>query len=264
VTRPDHAHDFSDADRDTDADPSALRRLVMDQFLEPGGAAVRLFTTATLAEAGDDPFSSDAYARQSAQGERLVAGTEPLTGSPVVAVNYHEIADENRPAVEERLRRLRDLGPVLDPDVDATEAHGPRIVVGVYDCYRDATLFVTDLCHRLGLRAWVFPVFEVGDEPGTAGVGDAELADIAEVHELGFHTASHVRVDQVTEANVDQEVRDVVARLTELGGRPPRLGAWRGGSRWDESHLGDRVLRELGVRYVMSNWALERIDPAHP
>ena len=93
--------DFYDADVPTDANPSRLRRVILAQAHEPGGAAVLLFTSATLADAapgvprgavdldpveqvaraaqelGTDPgtlelFTADAYLLQSALGERLL------------------------------------------------------------------------------------------------------------------------------------------------------------------------------------------------
>ena len=84
--------DFYDADVPTDANPSRLRRVILAQALEPGGAVVVLFTGATLAgvaagepglaartatELGIDPgaldlFTADAYLLQSALGERLL------------------------------------------------------------------------------------------------------------------------------------------------------------------------------------------------
>ncbi len=97
--------DFYDPDVPTDADPSPLRRVILAQAFEPGGAVVVLFTPATLAgtgadtgqdaggEGGEDPaatveataaaleldpvlpelFTPDAYLLQSALGDRLLA-----------------------------------------------------------------------------------------------------------------------------------------------------------------------------------------------
>lgn len=196
------------------------------------------------------------------------AHSQTLLGSPLLACNYHQILRENRSEVEARLRRLVGFGAPLelDRDVPLTDgaAPGPRIIVGFYDSYRDAGLFGADLCHRLGIRAVFFPVFEPFDEPGTADLTDEELADIAEVHEIGFHTASHRSAAEVTEDTVEREVDEPVRRITELAGRPPRLGAWRGGARFDETLLGNRRLRELGVRYLMSNWSVEVVPPASP
>ena len=188
-----------------------------------------------------------------------------LLDSPLLACNYHFILPENRDAVEARLRRLVQLGESLDLDADVPasdrSAPRPRIVVGFYDSYREAGLFGADLCHRLGIRAYFFPVFEPFDEEGTADLTDAELADIAEVHEIGFHSASHRSAAEITEENLAREVDEPVARITELAGRPPRVGAWRGGARFDDSLLGDRRLRELGVGYLMSNWSVEVVPP---
>jgi peptidoglycan/xylan/chitin deacetylase (PgdA/CDA1 family) len=184
-----------------------------------------------------------------------------LLTSPLLACNYHYIYPENREAVEARLRRLVQLGPTLDLDADVPPVDGvvpgPRIVVGFYDSYREAALFGADLCHRLGIRAFFFPVFEPFDEVGTADLTDAELADIAQVHEIGFHSSSHRSAAEITEENLVREVDEPVRRITELAGRPPRVGAWRGGSRFDDSLLANRRLRELGVRYLMSNWSVE-------
>lgn len=285
MSRASSADDFSAPDSPADADASPLRRLVLAQLEQPGGAAVQLLTTALLAapepygdpalveatardlglERTPAPFAPDAYLLQSALGERLLADPDRVTGSPVVALNLHELPVEHRAAFTERLRRLRDVGPVLDPDTDVTTASGPRVVVGLYDGYRDATLHAADVCHDLGLRAWVLPLFETNpDEPDVAGLSDDELADLATVHELGFHTASHARVEDLTEADLAHEVTEVHARLTAIAGRPPRTGAWLGGSRWDERHLGNRALRDLGVATLVSNWALEAVPAPHP
>ena len=194
------------------------------------------------------------------------ARSRALLDSPVLACNYHHIPRENRGAVEARLRRVVQFGASLDLDADVAagggDAAGPRIVVGFYDSYRDAGLFGADLCHRLGIRAFFFPVFEPFDESGTADLTDAELADIAEVHEIGFHSASHRSAAEVTEANLEREVVEPVRRITELAGRPPRVGAWRGGARFDDSLVANQRLRELGVRYLFSNWSVEVVPPS--
>jgi len=192
------------------------------------------------------------------------ARSRALLGSPLLACNYHHIPTENRGAVEERLRRLVELGASLDLDADVPAtgvAPGPRIVVGFYDSYREAGLFGADLCHRLGIRAYFFPVFEPYDEPGTADLTDAELADIAQVHEIGFHSSSHRSAAEITQETLDREVVEPVRRITELAGRPPRVGAWRGGARFDDSLVANRRLRELGLRYLMSNWSVEVVPP---
>lgn len=54
MTRDSHDGDFYEADAPTDASPSPLRAVILAQALEPGGAAVVLFTSATLAAATGD------------------------------------------------------------------------------------------------------------------------------------------------------------------------------------------------------------------
>ena len=193
------------------------------------------------------------------------ARSAALLHSPLLACNYHFILRENRDAVEARLRRLLRLGAGLDLDADVAAVDGvlpgPRIVVGFYDSYREAGLFGADLCHRLGIRAYFFPVFEPFDEEGTADLTDAELADIATVHEIGFHSSSHRSAVEITEQNLEREVDGPVRRITELAGRPPRVGAWRGGARFDDSLLANRRLRELGLGYLMTNWSVEVVPP---
>ena len=96
--------DFYDPDVPTDADPSRLRRVILAQAFEPGGAVVVLFTSATLDSDPDsdsdsdsdytggddlvgatarelqldgvlpDLFTADAYLLQSALGDRLLPG----------------------------------------------------------------------------------------------------------------------------------------------------------------------------------------------
>jgi len=204
------------------------------------------------------------------------ARSRALLTSPLLACNYHVIAPENRDAVETRLRRLVEFGASLDLDADVPAPDGqaydgsrhdgpwpgPRIVVGFYDSYRETGLFGADLCHRLGIRAYFFPVFEPFDEEGTAELTDAELADIAEVHEIGFHSASHRSAVEITDETLAREVDEPVRRITELAGRPPRVGAWRGGARFDDTLVANQRLRDLGVRYLMSNWSVETVPPA--
>jgi hypothetical protein len=193
-----------------------------------------------------------------------------LLGAPLLACNYHDIPPRNRRAVERRLRALAGLAASLDLDSDVAAAPdgalpGPRIVVGFYDSYRDAGLFGADLCDRLGIRAYFFPLFEPFDEPGTAALTDAELADIATVHEVGFHTASHRSVEELEEVGEDRlraEVDEPIARITALAGRPPRVGAWRGGTRFDDRFAANRRVRDLGVRHWMSNWSVEVVPGA--
>lgn len=250
----------------------------------PGDPDRAAFVRETAAELGisngpPDLFSLDAYVLQSALGEHLLAERPPvpasdgrranvsswtdrhsaaLLRSPLLALNYHAIAREHTDEVEAMLRRVARFGPSLDFDAPTGDP-GPRILVTFYDSYRFAGLFGADLCHRLGIRACFFPLFEPTDEPGCAELTDDELRSIAEVHELGFHTSSHVAADEVTHTNVDREVVQPLRRIEAITGSVPRVAAWRAGARFDARRLGDGVLRDAGVGSLISNWSLERI-----
>ena len=180
-----------------------------------------------------------------------------LTRSPIVALNFHEIAAGNRDEVRRALRHVAGLGPRYDPD-DPAPSDGPRVFVAFYDGMRDAALFGAEQCADLGLRAYFFPLFEHYD-PHLANVTDDEWRQIAAVHEIGFHTAGHATAVEVSPVNVQREVVAPIERIEAITGRRPRIGAWKGGSRFDPGLLGDRTVRSLGVRHLVSNWSIERI-----
>ena len=185
-----------------------------------------------------------------------------LTRSPIVALNFHEIAAGNRAEVRRALRHVASLGPRYDPD-EVAPADGPRVFVALYDGMREAALFGAEACADLGLRAYFFPLFEHYD-PQLANLTDDEWRQIAAVHEIGFHTASHSTVGEVSHLTVQREVIGPIARIEELAGYRPRIGAWKGGSRFDPGLLGDRTAREHGIRHLVSNWSIERVPPADP
>lgn len=184
-----------------------------------------------------------------------------LTRSPIVALNFHEIAAEHRASVRRSLRHVAALGPRFDPDEPAPADGGPRVFVAFYDGMRDAALFGAEECAALGLRAYFFPLFDHYD-PHLATVTDDEWRQIAAAHELGFHTATHATVADVIPLTVQREVIDPIARIESITGYRPRIGAWKGGSRFDPALLGNRTVREHGVRHLVSNWSIERVPAA--
>ena len=188
------------------------------------------------------------------------ANSAALLDQRVVGVNFHDIAAENRAEVKDRLRRASELGPSLDPDEVAPDGSqgGPRIFVAFYDGYHDTGLFGAELCADLGIRAYFFPIFASAD-PYRAQLTDADLAQIATAHELCFHSTSHFAAEQVTPETVAREVLEPVERMRAITGSVPRIGAWRGGTRFDDQLLGDQTARDLGLRYIVSNWSIEKI-----
>lgn len=190
------------------------------------------------------------------------AHSNALLQQRVLGVNFHAIAAENRAEVTQRLRLAAELGASLDPD-QPVQAQTPTIFVAFYDGYRDTGLFGAELCADLGIRAYFFPIFASAD-PQRAQLSDADLAQIATAHELCFHSNSHFGADQVTPDTVSREVLGPIERLRAITGQVPRIAAWRGGTRFDDQTLGDRTIRDLGVRFQVSNWSVERIPEARP
>jgi len=190
------------------------------------------------------------------------AHSAALLRSRVLTVNFHHIAKHNRAEVTERLRQATRLGRSLLLDDEQQDCE-PSIFVAFYDGYHDTGLFGAELCHRLGIRAYFFPVFASFD-PARGRLSDDDLGQIAQVHELGYHTTSHLRAAQITSENVDAEVLQPVERIRRITGAGPRIAAWRGGTRFDDQTLGDRTLRELGVGYLVSNWSIEAVPVSSP
>jgi hypothetical protein len=188
------------------------------------------------------------------------AHSNALLEQRVLGVNFHAISRENRTEVTQRLRLAAELGASLDPDRTGPSS-GPTIFVAFYDGYRETGLFGAELCADLGIRAYFFPIFASAD-PQRAQLTDADLTEIATAHELCFHSTSHVGADQVTPETVAREVLDPVERMRSITGEVPRIAAWRGGTRFDDQTLGDRTIRDLGVRFQVSNWSIERIPTA--
>lgn len=187
--------------------------------------------------------------------------SDALLNQRVLGVNFHDIAAENRAEVETRLRHAAQLGTSYDPDDIAGPQDGPKVFVAFYDGYHDTGFFGAELCAELGLRAYFFPIFASAD-PARATLTDADLAQIATAHELCFHSTSHVAAAQVAPETVTREVLDPMERLRSITGTTPRIGAWRGGTRFDDQLLGDQTVRDLGLRHLVSNWSVERIPAA--
>ena len=104
VTRPSQPSDFDEVGADGDADPSPLRRLILSQEAAPGGAAVALWTDASLEAVEGDPFTLDGYVVQSAFG---LAERRPWVPAADAAVDVvHAVSMLGLAAVSPRHRRV--------------------------------------------------------------------------------------------------------------------------------------------------------------
>lgn len=183
-----------------------------------------------------------------------------LTARPVIGLNFHQLSTPNRVLAERQIRAAAQVGVPYDPDDVAPVPGVPRILVAFYDGFAETGRWGADLCHRLGVRAYFFPVF--APPHGRTPLTDADLAEIGLVHEIGFHTAGHAAAVDVHPGNLEAEVEAPYVRIREITGRAPRIAAWKGGSRFDETLLGNRTLRELGVTQLVSNWSVEAVPPS--
>ncbi len=241
---------------------AGLTAVVLNHDERGIGVPMLLHTDASLGlDPAPDLFSTAGYLQQAALGQRLfdtgdLGGAE--TAAHLLALNFHEVPPTVRSTAAERVRRMLDLGDPYDPDASGT---GLQVALAFYDGDAETASWAAELCSRLGVRAWFYPLEWTSLEEGRR-VTDDELADIATAHELAFHTATHRSAIEVTPATSAVEVTDVVARLTRAAGRPPRLAAWRGGARFDAGALGNRVIRQLGVTHLVSNWSVERVPAA--
>lgn len=251
---------------------TALRDLILAQTHEGAGVPV-LLRTAGPAPGERRPFGAAAYRVQVDLAVRLLDGTlgsgtadgehEPgslaavLLERPVLALNFHRIRRRNQEVVREQLTRAAALGRSFDLDAPEQAPGEVRVLVGFYDGFARTAEFAADLCHDLGLRALFFPIF-FAPRSGRL-LTDAQLGDFGREHEVGWHTTSHASAAEVTDALVGPEVEEPFRRIERVTGRAPRIGAWRGGTRFDDALPGNRALRDLGLTHLVSNWSVERV-----
>jgi len=255
--------------------PAALRDLILAQTHQGAGVPV-LLRTSPPGPDEVEPFGADAYRLQVALAARLLDGpgsadagpdpeTRPESGvlagrlleRPLLALNFHRIRGRNQTVVREQLTRAAALGPSFDLDAPAHPPGEVRVLVAFYDGFARTAEFAADQCRRLGLKALFFPIF-FSPRSGRL-LTDADLAALAKVHEVGWHTTSHVAAADVDEATVQAEVVDPFRRIERVTGRAPRIGAWRGGTRFDPTKLGNRALADLGLTRLVSNWSVEGV-----
>jgi len=189
------------------------------------------------------------------------ARSRALTRLPLVGLNFHWLSRENWPVAERQVRAAAAAGVGYDLDGDAAAEPGvPRVLVAFYDGFGDTGRFGAELCHDLGLRAFFFPLFDPRWGPDM--LDDDDLAAIGAVHEVGFHTATHAAAAEVGPDRLEAEVREPYERIRAATGRAPRVGAWRDGTRFDPALPGNRLLRDLGLTHLVSNWSVEEVPGA--
>lgn len=210
-------------------------------------------------------------------------------GAHLRVVNWHNTPEAGRSRLRaELVAYLREYRPVLPEDLDRFFDTGrwdhdrPGVLIAFYDGYRNNVTVAAPVCEELGLTAWFFPptgfldtapedqhgyadahtITLVDEERGQQRVAMTwdELEVISRSHVVAAHTAHHERLDAiVTDADVEREVMEPVRRLAELTGRVPPAMAFMYGRPYDDASPGWRAAVRAGVRYAVSNTAVERI-----
>lgn len=210
-------------------------------------------------------------------------------GAHLRVVNWHNTPETGRARLHAELSAYREhYRPVVPEDLDRLFDTGrwghdrPGVLIAFYDGYRNNATVAAPVCDELGLTAWFFPPTGFLDVPlaeqhAYAAAHDItlvpeersqervamtwdELADISRRHVVAAHTAHHATLASVlTEDDVEREVTGPVRRLTALTGRTPPTLAFLYGRPHEPDAPGWRAAVAAGVRYAMSNTALQRL-----
>jgi peptidoglycan/xylan/chitin deacetylase (PgdA/CDA1 family) len=176
-----------------------------------------------------------------------------------------------------------DLGAALDGRWPASVAERPPVVLAFFDGFANHAQVAAPVLDELGVPGWFHLVTGFldaapGDQPEFArrhvirvapeelergsrlALTWDEVAQLAERHEVGAHTATHATAAAVRTADeLEREVRAPLRRVREVIGRPPATTAWLGGTRFDASHPGDRAALDAGVAFHVAGLGYERL-----
>jgi hypothetical protein len=198
-------------------------------------------------------------------------------------INYHNTPAGSEEQLERELTAYLDsYDPVGVADLDAFLDTGrwptdrPGFVAAFYDGYYNHATVAAPVCDRLGLRAWFLPPTAFLDTPtdGQHAFADrqdfwvldeerdqarlamswADLAAIAERHEILAHTATHADRARAL-AEPATELAGPRDRIEQVTGRAPEAVVFRLGDPWD----GSAAIGAAGYRFVVSNTAIQRI-----
>jgi hypothetical protein len=207
-------------------------------------------------------------------------------------VNYHDTPLTRQAEFRAELHGYAErFDPVGAADVLAFLATGrwgstrPGVVPAFFDGFASAVRCAAPLLAETGLTGWFYPPTAFLDVPADAQRAFAaehdygvlehpdgplamtwdELADLAAVHEVCGHTATHAASAQVrTDDDVTVQVRRPLERLTEVCGRLPAAWAWLGGTPFHAGAPGDEAVAAAGVPLLTSNALLQRVPAPRP
>ena len=163
--------------------------------------------------------------------------------------------------------------------LDAAVAGPDGVVVTFDDGYRDNLINAAPILEELRIRATFFivagrvgGVLDHDSDPETSALMTWE--EVRQLESLGFaigaHTLSHARLSHLDEEEQRAEIQGSARKLEEELGHPVDAFAYPFGSCADYDDVSERLVRESGFAYAVSNrygvnlpggnpWALRRI-----
>lgn len=214
-------------------------------------------------------------------------------GNVLRVVNYHStparLADLVAQEIADYAARYCPVGPAdvrRFLDTGRWDTPRPPLVLGFFDGFRNNAEVAAPVCDRVGATAWFHlpthfldassrdqpdfahrHVIRVAPEEVVRGERLAmtwdDVADLAERHAVGAHTATHATEAAVLDAAaVEREVSGPLRRVAQVTGRPADAFTWLGGTPFDATSDAGRVIADAGVPWFVSGLALERLPPA--
>lgn len=210
-------------------------------------------------------------------------------GAPIHAVNFHATPAHRAAAYDRELASLAErFGPATEDDLAAFLATGrwpggrARVIVALYNGYRDNFDVLRPLLEKHGLVGWFFVATGYVACPPEAQLAFGEARNIRvpegeypdgrhalswdEVrsldrggHVVASHTRNHARVGLDDPAAVEAEIVGSQGDLARELGHPVRAFAWLLGGAYGESAAADAAVDRAGYEFLFSNFRVQRL-----
>ena len=211
------------------------------------------------------------------------------SGAPIHAVNLHNTPRAREAEYDRELAALASrFGPCTEDDLAHFLATGrwqggqPRVIVALYNGYRDNFDVFRPLLEKHGLIGWFFVAtgyvgcpadqqVEFGARNTLATVPDEypdgryalswdEVRALDRAgHVVASHTRNHTRVGLDEPAVLRDEIVGAQEDLIRELGHPARSFAWLFGGAYGENPLADAVLDGAGYDFLFSNFRIQRL-----
>lgn len=273
------------AEADPDVTVQDALAVLADLELRPAPAPAPSTPAERLAAWRPAGWSVPPRAQRDAEARQVC---DALAGGRLLrVVNYHDTPPARREEFRAELHWYAErFAPVTAADVLGYLRTGrwaserPGLLPAFYDGFASAVDVVEPLLAETGLVGWFYPPTAFLDVPaagqrafaaqhdygvlehpeGALAMTWEDVSRLAERHEVCGHTATHAASRDVrTAGDVERQVLEPVARLTQACGRTPAAWAWLGGTPYDAAAPGDAAVAAAGVPLLTSNAVLQRL-----